>query len=109
MAQKPIAMEHLKQILQLKKDGISIREMARRVGISRNSVRKYLSLLSTSDITSDSDLAAKAYSNDLVELEAERLRQLIVHFSTAGSELSKTGVTRQLLWKEYLEQPSVWV
>jgi response regulator of citrate/malate metabolism len=45
MAQKPIAMEQLKQILQLKKDGISIREMARRVGISRNSVRRYLSLL----------------------------------------------------------------
>jgi response regulator of citrate/malate metabolism len=47
MAQKPIAMEQLKQILQLQKDGISIREMARRAGISRNSVRKYLSLLAT--------------------------------------------------------------
>ncbi|HZW64583.1 MAG TPA: helix-turn-helix domain-containing protein [Hanamia sp.] len=43
MAQKPIAMEQLKQILRLKNDGISIREIARRVHISRNSVRKYLS------------------------------------------------------------------
>jgi hypothetical protein len=46
MAQKPIAMEQLKQILQLHKDGVGIREMARRTGISRNSVRKYLALLS---------------------------------------------------------------
>ena len=30
MAQKPITMEQLKQILQLKNDGISIREIARR-------------------------------------------------------------------------------
>ncbi len=45
MAQKPIAMEQLKQILQLKNDGIPIREIARRTGISRNSVRKYLSQL----------------------------------------------------------------
>ncbi len=45
MAQKPITMEQLKQILQLNQDGIAIREIAQRTGISRNSVRKYLSLL----------------------------------------------------------------
>jgi len=45
MSQKPIIMEQLKQILQLKSDGIGIREIARRTGISRNSVRKYLGLL----------------------------------------------------------------
>lgn len=104
MAQKPIAMEQLKQVLQLQADGISIREIARRVGISRNSVRKYLSRLTVSDNTCDRDLADKAYSNDLLELDAERLRQVTAHFSTAGAELSKTGVTRQLLWQEYLAQ-----
>jgi DNA-binding CsgD family transcriptional regulator len=40
MPQKPIVMEQLKQILQLNADGIGIREIARRIGISRNSVRK---------------------------------------------------------------------
>lgn len=101
MAQKPIAMEYLRQILQLKKDGISIREMARRVGISRNSVRKYLQRLDKVDPVLNSELAEKAYTNDLLELDAERLRQLTMHFASSGSELSKTGVTRQLLWKEY--------
>jgi transposase len=102
MAQKPIGMDQLKQVLQLQGDGISIREIARRVGMSRNSVRKYLSRLGTSENNSNRDLAGKAYSNDLLELEAERLRQVIHHFNTAGADLSKTGVTRQLLWQEYL-------
>lgn len=102
MAQKPIAMEQLKQVIQLHRDGVAIREIARRTGISRNSVRKYLLRLNTGGNSSEADLAAKAYGNDLIELDAERLRQITLHFSTAGTELSKTGVTRQLLWQEYL-------
>lgn len=35
MVQKPITMEQLKQILQLKNDGIGIREISRRTGMSR--------------------------------------------------------------------------
>lgn len=104
MAQKPIAMEQLKQVVQLQNDGVSIREIARRTGISRNSVRKYLSRLNTSKNITDKEMADKAYSNDVLELDAERLRQVTLHFSTAGDELSKTGVTRQLLWQEYLVQ-----
>jgi transcriptional regulator len=38
MSQKPLTMEQLKQVLQLKKDGIAIREIVRRTGISRNAV-----------------------------------------------------------------------
>ncbi len=105
MAQKPLAMEQVKQVLQLYNDGISIHEITRRVGISRNSVRKYLfRFKEVKAPLSDQQLADKAYDNDLIELEAERLRQLTAHFTTAGSELSKTGVTRQLLWQEYLTQ-----
>ena len=104
MAQKPIAMELLKQVLQLQGDGISIREIARRVGISRNSFRKYLLRLNSTENTSDQELVDKAYSNDLLELEAERFRQVTTHFSASGAELSKTGGTRQLLWQKYLVQ-----
>lgn len=77
MAQKPIAMEQLKQILQLQKDGVPIREMARRAGISRNSVRKYLSLLQTTsdqpELPDNKALAGKAYSNDCSTHDAHRL------------------------------------
>lgn len=109
MAQKPIAMEQLKQILQLQADGVGIREMARRTGISRNSVRKYLSLLAADSLQQeqacdDKALADKAYSNDSIAHDADRLRQLMNHFGYARSELAKTGVTRQLLWQEYIQQ-----
>lgn len=104
MAQKPIAMEQLKQVLQLQTDGIGIREIARRVGISRNSVRKYLSVLSSDGDLSDKELAEQAYSNDLPELDSERLDNLRAHFNEAEAELKKTGVTRELLWKEYLSR-----
>ena len=105
MSQKPIVMEQLKQIIQLKQNGIGIREIARRIGISRNSVRKYLVLLNQgSGDLSNKELADKAYQNDLLEHDAERRTQLAYHFSGSGSELSKTGVTRQLLWQEYLVQ-----
>ena len=65
MSQKPIVMEQLKQILQLKNDGIAIREMARRIGISRNSVRKYLALLNgANENPTNRELADTAYNND---------------------------------------------
>jgi len=98
-------MEQLKQILQLKNDGIAIREMARRIGISRNSVRKYLALLNgANENPTNRELADTAYNNDQLEHNTQRLQQLTHHFTCAGSELSKTGVTRHLLWQEYLEQ-----
>ena len=108
MSQKPIVMEQLKQILQLKNDGIGIREIARRTGISRNSVRKYLSILpaitsdENSQALSNKDLADKAYNNDQLEHDAVRLQELSQHFAGCQAELSKTGVTRQLLWQEYM-------
>ena len=103
MAQKPITMEQLKQILQLKNDGISIREIARRVRISRNSVRKYLSRCDAgTDNLSDKQLADEAYNNEQLQTKTQRKLQLLEHFRYAESELAKTGVTRLLLWNEYL-------
>ncbi len=110
MAQKPIVMEQLKQLVQLKKDGIGIREMTRRLGISRNSVRKYLALLHKNEDTQPDEpltnkaLADTSYGNDSMVHDAERMQELIIHFQSASVEVGKRNVTRQLLWKEYLEQ-----
>jgi len=109
MEQKPIAREQLKQLLQLQNDGVGIREMARHLGVSRNSVRKYLSLLSNNDLKGQTDLdnttiAERAYQNDSMAHDTQRLEQLMLHFKYAEHELGKTGVTRQLLWQEYMLQ-----
>lgn len=103
MAQKPIVMEQIKRILQLKNDGVSIREISRRVGMSRNSVRKYLSKLIDVWQVADRDLADKAYHNEAILHQNSRFHQLIQYFKNTGDELKRTGVTRQLLWNEYLQ------
>ncbi len=91
----------LKQIIQLKSDGISIREIVRHIGISRNSMRKYLALLDTGSWElSNRNLADKANNKDLLEHDTERYAQLSQHFSSSVSELSKIIVTRKLLWQE---------
>ena len=86
-SQKPIVMEQLKQIIQLKQKEIPIREIASRIGISRNSVRKYLAVLIdnesiSTDELSNKPLAGKAYKNDLLEKTLKR-EQLIIHFKYA--------------------------
>ena len=107
MAQKPIRMEQIKQILQLHNQGISIREIARRTGVSRNSVKKYFrpfnegNLCITSDTTA---LAQAAYPNNEELIHQKlRLEQLQDYIKINLSELNKTGVTRGVLWKEYLQ------
>lgn len=107
MAQKPIRMEQINQILQLHSQGISIREIARRTGISRNSIKKYLKpfLKENSSITGDTTaLAEVAYPNNEELIHQKlRLEQLLDYIKINLSELNKTGVTRGVLWKEYLE------
>jgi len=108
MSQKPVTMEHLKQILQLKNDGIAIREIARRTGISRNAIKRYLCRLelasgeSPEELT-DKQLAGKAYDNDALLFATGRHEALMKHFAYAEKELHKTGVNRQMLWLEYKE------
>lgn len=104
MSQKPITMDHVKQVIQLKRDGVPIKEIVRRVGICRNSVRKYLARIDGGDEgLSTKELADKAYINDQLDFNARRMQQLFLFFAYACTELSKTGVTRQLLWHEYLQ------
>jgi len=105
MAQNPLSMEVVKQILRLKQDGISIRETARRLGISRNSVKKYLAQFQeVHGMPDEAQLAGLVYNNDSLAHDEERQRQLALHFNQAGAELCKTGVTRHLLWQEYIHQ-----
>lgn len=105
MAQNPISMEVIKQVIRLKQDGISIREVARRLGISRNSVKKYLAQLQDIAVQpDDAELAGRIYNNDSLAHDEQRMQQLSVHFSQTNSELARTGVTRWLLWQEYLQQ-----
>ena len=108
MAAKSIAMEQLKQVINLYRDGQSIKGIVRLTGLSRNTVRAYLSKL-TEEVEhkptqSDASLAGIFYNQDIATYKSVRYRQLLAHFEDADRELSRPGVTRQLLWREYLDQ-----
>lgn len=104
-------MNQIKQVKQLKQDGVPIKEIARRTGISRKTVKKYLRKMelidegeSNSLPANDKQLAAVVYNNDQTVIRGKRFEALLAHFKQAQHELHKTGVTKQLLWVEYCQQ-----
>lgn len=107
MAAKPIAMEQLKQVLNLHHEGQSIKAIVRLTGLSRNTVRAYLARGSATACDpanhNDAELAAALYNQDTAHLKSVRYQHLLTHFETADQELARPGVTRQLLWREYME------
>ena len=105
MAAKAIKVDQLKQVLQLKNDGFSIKAIARTTGIARNTVKKYLAKLSGENASlSGKELSQLMYNKDDAFGKSNRLERLYAHFQYAETELKKTGVTKQLLHLEYKEQ-----
>lgn len=107
MAAKPITMEQLKQVLKLYREGQSIKGIVRLTGLSRNTVRSYLARadedVCTTTKKTDAALADIFYNQDIAAYKSQRYQQLLNHFEGCERELSRPGVTRQLLWREYLE------
>ena len=107
MAAKPIAMEQLKQVLTLYREGQSIKAIVRLTGLSRNTVRSYLARASedvcNTTKQTDAALANIFYNQDVAAYKGDRYQQLLKHFEGSDRELSRPGVTRQTLWREYLD------
>ncbi len=110
MAGKAITMSKLKQIIRLRQNGTGLKTIATAVGISKNTVKKYLKFIE-----------AKGYSyNALLNKQDHELEQILTDDSTPTSknnysqleklfpymvkELKRVGVTRSLLWEEYKQQ-----
>ncbi len=109
MATKPIRMSTLKQIIQLKKQGAGIKTIARSLGISKNTVKKYLRLLeSEATLNATSPMASEQELVAWLSRPRSATQDRYEHFQTLlpylEKELQKTGVTRQLLWQEYKQQ-----
>ncbi len=107
MANKPISMINIRQVLRLYSQGRSKLQIAAQKGISRNTLKKYLKQFVLSDLSfeqisvlSDKELEALFGSTDESPL-SEKLQTLFNLFPTIEKELKKKGVTRQLLWEDY--------
>jgi transposase len=104
MANKLLSMHKIRQILLFLERGVSQRAIEKEVKITRKTIALYLQKFQQT---------GKALT-ELLKLSDERLEDADprkVHFNSLleyfNKELSRTGVTRLLLWEEYIrEYPS---
>ena len=109
MAGKPKPMSQIKQLLQLHKQGKGKKHIANVLGVSKNTVKSYLSKIENGQLDidellslEDPTLETKFFAGNPAYKE-ERYESLKNNLSYYVNELNKTGVTRQLLWEEYIE------
>lgn len=109
MAGKIKPMSQVKQLILLYKDGRGRKEIARSLRISKNTVKTYLAKLQSLSVNIDDLLAledpvleAKFHAGNPAYKDNVRYQTLKTGIDFYKRELNKTGVTRKLLWEEYL-------
>lgn len=98
----------LRQLIQLKRKGLSNRKAAQALGVSRNTVNSYVRAFSEHELSyeqleklSEAELAGLFPQTDYKD--HARYEQLAACFPAFAKELRKTGCTLQVLWNRYLE------
>jgi predicted transcriptional regulator len=109
MAGKRIEIMDLKQLINLKKQGVSNRKAALLLHISRNTVNQYISLLVGLNCTYDELLALdentlKERFTAQSEVAQDRYEQLATCFDYFFTELKKPGCTLLTLWHWYKQK-----
>lgn len=113
MANQPKNMYQIRQILEHLSRGTSIKRIAGLMGMSRNTVKDYRDkflltgttfhqLLEHSDVEL-SHLIKTKVPVGISETEERRMRELASLLPHYRTELGKTGVTKLILWNEYLK------
>ncbi len=113
MANKPKTMLQVRKIIQLKQEGCSFRQISRLTGIHRTTIVVYCHRIDQSGKShrellklSDAELAELVSPVQVEVATDERYQWLEEHLEYYLGELGHKGVTRQLLWEEYIrEQP----
>jgi transposase len=107
MANKPIKMSKLRQVLKLHCQGQSKLHVSHATGLSRNTVKKYLNILAGLKTTweevsrlSDKDLD-ELFCKEPEQIADERVVVLHVFFKNNDKRLQQRGVTLLRLWELY--------
>ena len=108
MANKSINMTQVRRIIQLRAEGLSKLKIAESLHIHRATLDGYLSKLvasgkSFSELSeySEEQLQTLVYSEGATTKADEHIDDLKKHLDYFRHELTRTGVTRMLLWEEY--------
>ncbi len=109
MAGKPRPMSQIKQLIRLHLSGHSIKAIARTLSISKNTVKSYLNKLASSRLNShqlleleDPVLEAEFHAGTAAYKD-ERYTDLANNLGYIATELKRVGVTKKLLWEEYIQ------
>jgi len=106
MSNKTISMTQVSLIQQLKEQGHSVRSISRKTGLHRKTVNRYFSNHAATPQADGESAPAFPSIPSLADgslLGNDRLSVLRDYFPHFDMELSRTGVTRQTLWEEYLQ------
>ena len=109
MANKQIDMRKVKTLFKLYSGGVSKRKISSQLGISRNTVSKYIRFFKSYKLTTYEISALSVEELHKLFLtktkeKSQQLKTLEQYFPYFDKEIKKTGVTQRLLWKEYKER-----
>jgi len=110
MAGKIKPMSQIKQLLLLHQQGKKIKYIARVLGISRNTVKSYLARVDELKlslqylISVDDPELEHIFSGGNPAYKDARFEYIKSKLDYYQVQLKQTGVTRKLLWEEYLEE-----
>jgi transposase len=105
-AKRKLTMRQLRQMLRLSRDGVSVRDIAERLGIARSTVQENLKRAEQAGLSwplpgalTDEALEGRLFARAGVKQGQRRRPE--PHWADAVVELRKPGVTLQILWEEY--------
>ena len=107
MAGKPKPMSQIKQLLELHRQGKSIKFIARSLGISKNTVKSYISKLASSSfeipdlLKLDGPILESKFHAGNPAYKDDRFDHFKTKLDYFLKELGQVGVTKRLLWEEY--------
>jgi transposase len=109
MAGLRINIMELRQLIRLKKEGISNRKVAELLQLSRNTVNEYVRIFEAHNLNYDElneldDATLSSLFPCSSEIEHHRYKVLSSYFQYFDSELKKPGCTLETLWTNYLEK-----
>jgi len=113
MANKPKNMHQIREIFKRKGQGESNRSISRVTGFSRGTITEYIDIVNVSGYTVEQAIAlSESALLDLInqvrgetEIKIDlRKEALDEQLGSVSKELGRTGVTRLLLWQEYIKE-----
>lgn len=111
MANKPIKMQRIRQVLLLTQQGYSRRKVAQMTGVHRSVINRYLAKCDTNLVSydellalSDQALSELLWEDSIPDGDMRRQAEFEAFYPYIEKELTRLGVTRYLLHRVYLEK-----